>query len=519
MPAIDEQGTTPALTDLAPRRHPIRLLRHLAAGAKVAIARLRFLAIFVVVFAVIGGWETITVYWAKLTTSSTSDEVISSDTEYFCPMDPGVISDWPSKCPICHMSLVRRKRGDASPLPDGVVARMQFTPYRLYLGGIGVTPVEYRPLAREFEVPGRFTAVHDEGGCQVKASAFAREVAWLELGQTVEVLVIRDSGAGPLPGVLREVPEILGDSSKPLLLVVDVETHDSHARPGEPVRVRFRCPAERLDLFRDLPSQPPALRDGEPQRVYHCMNHPEVVQDKAGTCPQDQVPLMAQRLQDNQRVRWWCPMHPEVTADLPGSSCEPCGGMILVPRVVSYRLPGTVLSVPASAVIDDGTKALAYVDRGAGMFDAKVLTFGPRCGDSFPVVAGLEPGDRVVTQGAFLVDAETRLNPSLAASYFGAGNTSPGRETAVRETKRVPAEADDAWLNGLAAADRPRALRQKTCPVTGKALGSMGVPARLEVRGAVVLVCCAGCTSAVETNPERYLGGPSGGGAAGEERP
>ena len=30
----------------------------------------------------------------------------------FCPMDPGVLSDWPGKCSICYMALVRREKGD-----------------------------------------------------------------------------------------------------------------------------------------------------------------------------------------------------------------------------------------------------------------------------------------------------------------------------------------------------------------------------------------------------------------------
>src|SRR4051794_36212578 len=81
-------------------------------AARIATARLRFLAVFLVVFLVIGGWETIQTYWARLTAGAASEQVISSDTDFFCPMDPGVLSDWPSKCPICNMTLVRRQKGD-----------------------------------------------------------------------------------------------------------------------------------------------------------------------------------------------------------------------------------------------------------------------------------------------------------------------------------------------------------------------------------------------------------------------
>src|SRR3954452_11931364 len=80
---------------------------------RIALARLRFVGVFAAVFVVVGGWETLSGYWARLTAVATSTETISSDTEYFCPMDPGVLSDWPSKCPICNMTLVRHRRGEA----------------------------------------------------------------------------------------------------------------------------------------------------------------------------------------------------------------------------------------------------------------------------------------------------------------------------------------------------------------------------------------------------------------------
>ena len=45
---------------------------------------------------------------------------------------------------------------------------------------------------------------------------------------------------------------------------------------------------------------------------------------------------------------------------------------------------------------------------------------GNRAGEFYPVLGGLKPGDHVATAGAFLVDAENRLNPAASAQYFGA---------------------------------------------------------------------------------------------------
>ena len=113
-------------------------------------------------------------------------------------------------------------------------------------------------------------------------------------------------------------------------------------------------------------------------------------------------------------------MHPAVTADHPGETCKECGGMILRPRVVSFQPAGKVLAVPDAAVVDTGLRTVVFVETMPGMFDGVEVVLGPRCGNAYPVVRGLEAGQNVVAAGAFLLDAETRLNPSLAASYFGA---------------------------------------------------------------------------------------------------
>lgn len=133
------------------------------------------------------------------------------------------------------------------------------------------------------------------------------------------------------------------------------------------------------------------------------------------------------------------------------------------------------------------------------MFDGIEVVLGPRCGDSYPVVSGLEPGQKIATAGAFLLDAETRLNPSLAAGYFGAAR---GDRTA---SAAGYAAAPVAPPRGTSDEDRALAERQKLCPVTGMALGSMGTPKRLVVSGRVVFLCCGACESKLLREPAKFL--------------
>ncbi|MFH0981279.1 MAG: efflux RND transporter periplasmic adaptor subunit [Planctomycetota bacterium] len=79
-----------------------------------------------------------------------------------------------------------------------------------------------------------------------------------------------------------------------------------------------------------------------------------------------------------------------------------------------------VLAVPESAVINTGTRKVVYRESAPGTFEMVEVQVGPRAGEFYPLSSGLEAGDRVATAGAFLVDAENRLNPAASAQYFGA---------------------------------------------------------------------------------------------------
>lgn len=95
---------------------------------------------------------------------------------------------------------------------------------------------------------------------------------------------------------------------------------------------------------------------------------------------------------------------------------------------------GECLAIPDSAVIDNGTTQMVYVESMPGMFDGVAVKLGERTGDQWPVREGLKAGQRVATSGSFLIDAEPRLNPSLAAAYFGAS----GRGASESSTSTTP---------------------------------------------------------------------------------
>ena len=132
--------------------------------------------------------------------------------------------------------------------------------------------------------------------------------------------------------------------------------------------------------------------------------------------------------QPQERLMYWCPGHPETLGPNPGI-CGKCGTMELLPKLEHRAPEGTVLAVPASAVIDTGRRQVVYVEVEDGLFEPRAVVFAPRAGDAYPVLSGLREGEKVVAPGAFLLDAETRLNPSISATYFGGSGTSDATGT------------------------------------------------------------------------------------------
>jgi membrane fusion protein, copper/silver efflux system len=74
-----------------------------------------------------------------------------------------------------------------------------------------------------------------------------------------------------------------------------------------------------------------------------------------------------------------------------------------------------VAAVPASAVIDSGTRQVVLVAKGEGRFEPRPVKLGVRGDGYVEVLEGVSKGEEVVTSATFLIDAESNLKAALQA--------------------------------------------------------------------------------------------------------
>ncbi|HET9636369.1 MAG TPA: efflux RND transporter periplasmic adaptor subunit [Gemmatimonadaceae bacterium] len=109
----------------------------------------------------------------------------------------------------------------------------------------------------------------------------------------------------------------------------------------------------------------------------------------------------------------------------------------------------SALTVPRSAVIQTGERALVFIDTGGGNLQAQAVRLGRTGTDYVEVSSGLVAGQRVVTSAQFLLDSESNLGEVMKSMIGqGVGNA----EMSSPSTNDVNAKgADMRGMPGMTA--------------------------------------------------------------------
>ena len=253
----------------------------------------------------------------------------------------------------------------------------------------------------------------------VKARVYEDRAGMVRVGQEVEARVEAYPGE-VFRGKVAFVQPHLDPATRTMEVRYDLENPGERLLPGFFATVTLKTPMAETPMFR-----------GRMARVHaHSHPNPNPTVAEQETCPVTGGALGSMgdpvKAEAGGRSVWTC--------------CAACPPKLKAsPAKYLARLDPPpadgVLSVPESAVIDTGALTMVYVEAEPGVFEGRKVVLGPRSGGRFPVLEGLAPGESVVANGAFLVDAESRLDPSTRPeprpSPIGAGRS------ASRELNRV----------------------------------------------------------------------------------
>ncbi len=199
---------------------------------------------------------------------------------------------------------------------------------------------------------------------------YESEISWVRFGQSVEVK-LESEPARSFGGTVAFIEPVLNDATRTIRVRVVLGNDEGRFKPGMYAQAHLRIGI--------LPGGKPAPTGLEGK--YACPMHPNVVADEAGKCTVCGMPL----------------------EKVPG---EPMPAGSAAPRT---------LAVPAEAVLTTGRRSLVYVEVEPGKYRLVEPRLGPRAGDYYPVIEGLEKDQRVVTRGSFLLDSQFQISgkPSL----------------------------------------------------------------------------------------------------------
>lgn len=473
-------------------------------------------------------WEN-ALRWAGLTGSEES-----SGQVYWCPMHPQIKRTRPNEvCPICNMALVPLE-GNASAEP---AAQLTLTPQQMQQAAVVYEPVIRRKLFREIDTTGRVE--YDE-------RRLAKITSWVVGKSRIEKLYVDFTGTEVEPGqLLAELysRELINDQEE-LRVLLTTSSRLRDERSVDAIKQRLRdqgltdAQIERLARTGEVQDRIPVYaRSGGTVIMRHVqqfdhVSEGDVLFEIADLSQlwvyvdvfEDELPLVSEGQQAEITIRSQpgaafqgvvAFVPPEIQRDtrtarvrinVPNPERRLKPGMYA--RVRLRKDLGEQLAVPANGVLWSGQRQVAIVRLGAGTFQPREvrveptwayplepgyrpggqLEFGAERVRYHPVLSGLNPGEAVVTAGAFLLNAESQFQSVL--------------------TKMLPPESRSATLDEALGAPVADALRETLDAYYGlvEALAADKLPAVPEWAGALERSATALARAADQTEMPKLVG-------------
>ncbi len=390
-----------------------------------------------------------------------------ADVDYYtCSMHPSVRKMSPTdKCPICSMDLTPVKKGAAAHEHSSTNAQLQevaheskeevpsefsIPPKRLQQIGVTFDVVGKQPFKHTLRVPGivaydkehHFDFVARVDGFVQKLFVFSsgelveKDAPLLTLyspdllttqNEFIEVLRMRDEARTNGNKAVLSSSERLYDSAKQRLKLWNVAEREIAELEAS------RKPKENLTLYSPFSGVVQDVAVDQGRRVMtgeHLIDvadlrtvwvWAEFYQDDISVLKGDLPVTISSSSYPGEiftgKISLVDPFIKETRRTTRARIDVENAGLKLRPQMyVDVELvvdSGEGIAVPVSAVIPTGKRNIAFVDKGEGKLEPRFLELGRKFSDFYEVKSGLTEGERVVTSGNFLIDAEAKVQGAL----------------------------------------------------------------------------------------------------------
>lgn len=367
---------------------------------------------------------------------------------FTCPMHPFILKDKPGICPICAMELVQKINGaEISDKEMLSVRHVALSPTQQVMANLATAAAEVKPISREISCTG-IVAYNQER--QGKISAW--------LAGRIDRLLVKSVGSEVHKD--RPVAEIFSldlynAQVQYLMAYKTIKILNSSISVTFPINTHMALgeAAERLRQLGFREEQFNRLQKADKPNIHVPISSPfsGVVTEKLvreGQYVNVGDPLFS--IADLSKI-WvelevfegdlpYIKVGQDVTIHSRSFPGEPFNGKVkliypfLDPKSRTAKLrieipnPGlklkpemyvratirtpqsTALVIPASAVLDTGTRQVVWVEAGPGVFRQRDVKTGIRSGKEIQILSGLKAGEKVAITGGYLIDSEAQLS-------------------------------------------------------------------------------------------------------------